>query len=102
MPARKPWSAQMSATLHEMRSAGVSWAAISAKLAVSRSTAISRGRDAGFPARVSQATATQPRETLDRPPLPPGATETWGLIVANTTLAGARYPVWEGFRQWMR
>ena len=89
--ARLEWTASRDAWLRRLRAEGRAWAEIAAELGVSPDIARERGRRIGAPAPV------QPRLVADDPgraPLPAGHPRSWGLLVANTVLAGTGWPGW--------
>lgn len=90
MPPRHHWTEANDLKLRRLRAEGNTWDAIAEALGVSRWTAIERGRKLGARRPPPEF---KPRPNLARDPLPAGHRESWGLLNAGTSLAGAAYPV---------
>jgi hypothetical protein len=84
------WSPEMDQRLTALRGSGESWDAIALTLGLTRWTTIERGRRLG--ARRPPPKPQPPAEDPNRPPLPAGHPQTWGLLTAGTLLDGAPYP----------
>lgn len=91
MPKRIEWTAAQDTKIRQMRAANASWDSIAEAVGVTRWTAIERGRRLG--ARLSPPVGQQTTGDADRPPLPPGHPETWGVITKGMLLEGMPYPV---------
>ena len=91
MPAKLTWTASQDAQIQHLRAEGVSWDSIAASLAVTRWSAIERGRRLDVPRR--PARVPPDRDAPDREPLPPGHTVSWTALTAGTVLDGIPYPL---------
>ena len=89
MPQKLVWTGPRDSQIKRMRAARASWDSIASSLGISRNAAIERGRAIG--ARLPPPEFRPAPEDPDRPPLPPGHPQTWGLITAGTSLAGEPY-----------
>jgi hypothetical protein len=91
MPKKIEWSAAQDLKIKRMRAESASWDSIAVAVGVTRWTVIERGRRLG--ARLPPP-GFEPRvEDADRPALPPGHPETWGVINKGMSLDGIPYPV---------
>lgn len=88
MPKPLRWTEAQEATLRRMRAGGAAWATIAAALGVSRNAAAERAKILKIKMERPELV---PVEAPDRPPLPPGHPLSWGLLVADTILAGSAY-----------
>ncbi len=91
MPAKLTWNATQDAQIRRLRAEGVSWDSIAASLAVTRWSAIERGRRLDVPR--CPARVAPPRDDRDREPLPPGHPVSWNALTAGTVLDGVPYPL---------
>jgi hypothetical protein len=91
MRAMVEWTDALDTRLCLLRHAGLTWDGIAEAMGLGRNTVLERGRKIG-------ARRAMPRPVLalsdhrDRPTLPPGHPESWGLITAGTVLEGDAYP----------
>ncbi len=92
MQAGPGWTAARDAQVRRLRREGARWAEIGAALGVSPDVARERGRRLG--AESPPAPASPPADDPHRPPLPPGDPRSWGLLTAETSLAGLPWPGW--------
>ncbi len=93
MPERLNWTEAADQTIHQMRAAGATWAAIGVTLGVSRNTIIERGRRiqaTGGPRSILKPVKL-PEEDRDRPSLPAGHPISWELLIGGTLLEGTPY-----------
>ncbi len=90
MPKKLVWTDAQDATIKRMRAEGATWEAIAALLHLTRWTVIERGRRLG--ARPPPAGFQPLPEDPNRPPLPAGHPQTWGVLVEGTCLEHAPYP----------
>jgi hypothetical protein len=81
----------MDQRLTALRGSGESWDAIATTLGLTRWTTIERGRRLGA-RRLLPMMPQAPAEDPNRPPLPAGHPQTWGLLTRGTLLDGAPYP----------
>ena len=91
MPKRIEWTAAQDMKIKRMRAECASWDCIAEAVGVTRWTAIERGRRLG--ARLPPPDFKPPTEDSERPALPPGHPETWGIITKGMSLEGVPYPV---------
>lgn len=91
MPKRIEWTEVQDMTIKRMRAERVSWDIIADAVGVTRWTVIERGRRLG--ARLPPQDFEPPAEDPERPPLPPGHPETWGVIIRGTLSEGLPYPI---------
>lgn len=91
MPVKLEWSPPRDAVLCRLRAEGATWDTIATELVISRNGAMERGRRLGarLPALPHTPAATDP----NRAPLPAGAPESWGALIAGSLLADTEY-VW--------
>jgi hypothetical protein len=93
MPERLNWTEAADQTIHQMRAAGATWAAIGTTLGLSRNTIIERGRRihaTGGP-NVIPRPVRAPEEDPNRAALPAGHPISWGLLTNGTLLEGIAY-----------
>ena len=93
MPERLNWTEAADQTIHQMRAAGATWAAIGTTLGLSRNTIIERGRRiqaTGGPRSIPRPVRI-PEEDLNRAALPAGHPVSWGLLTNGTLLEGVAY-----------
>lgn len=86
MPKRIEWTEVQDLKIRRMRAESASWDSIAEAVGVTRWTAIERGRRLG--ARLPPPDFQPPPEDPDRPALPPGHPETWGIINRGMSLEG--------------
>jgi hypothetical protein len=91
VPKRIEWTAVQDMKIKRMRAERASWDSIAVAVGVTRWTVIERGRRLG--ARLPPADFEPNPEDPDRPTLPPGHQETWGIIIIGTSLEGMAYPI---------
>jgi hypothetical protein len=91
MPKKIEWTAAQDLKIRRMRAESASWDNIAVAVGVTRWTVIERGRRLG--ARLPPSDVEQRTEDPDRPALPPGHPETWGIIIKGMSLEGMRYPI---------
>jgi hypothetical protein len=91
MPKRIVWTEAQDAKIRRMRAESASWDAIAVAVGVTRWTVIERGRRLG--ARLPPADSPLPFMDPERPALPSGHQDTWGIIIEGTTLEGMIYPI---------
>ena len=91
MPKKIEWTAAQDSKIKRMRAESASWDNISAAIGVTRWTVIERGRRIG--ARLPPPDFQPRPEDPDRPALPPGHQETWGVINKGLSLEGMAYPM---------
>lgn len=90
LPQAREWTASADSVICEMRGAGETWAAIGARLGLSRNTVIERGRRLRAEAPV-RAAAVKEYDMMDDPnrgPLPAGHPLTWSLLTSDPFPAG--------------
>jgi hypothetical protein len=91
LPKRIVWTEAQDSKIKRMRAESASWDCIAVAVGVTRWTVIERGRRLG--ARLPPPGSDPPREDPDRPALPPGHPETWGVIIKGMSLEGMSYPI---------
>jgi hypothetical protein len=91
MPKRIVWTEVQDTKIKRMRAECASWDSIALAIGVTRWTVIERGRRLG--ARLPPPDFVPQPEDPDRPPLPPGHPETWGIIIKGTLAEGTPYPI---------
>jgi hypothetical protein len=91
VPKRIEWTEVQDMKIRRMRAESASWDAIAVAVGVTRWTVIERGRRLG--ARLPPADFQPPLEDPERPSLPPGHPETWGIITKGMSLEGIPYPI---------
>ena len=91
MPKRIEWTEAQDLKIKRMRAESAAWDAIAEAIGVTRWTAIERGRRVG--ARLPPPDHEPPPEDPERPALPAGHRDTWGAIIAGTSLEGMPYPI---------
>jgi hypothetical protein len=91
VPKRIEWTAVQDMKIRRMRTERASWDSIAVAVGVTRWTVIERGRRLG--ARLPPADFEASPEDPERPTLPPGHQETWGIIIVGTSLEGMPYPI---------
>ena len=91
MPAKLTWTVTQDTQIRRLRAEGVSWDGIAASLAVTRWSAIERGRRLDVPRPPARVALTQ--GAPDREPLPPGHPVSWNALTAGTVLDGIPYPL---------
>src|SRR4051795_6935184 len=91
MPKRIEWTEVQDSKIKRMRAERASWDAIAIAVGVTRWTVIERGRRLG--ARLPPRDYDVASSDADRAPLPPGHSETWGIITNGTVLEGMPYPI---------
>jgi hypothetical protein len=91
VPRKIEWSAAQDTKIKRMRAEGASWDNIAVAVGVTRWTVIERGRRLG--ARLPPVDLEPRPEDPDRPALPPGHPETWGVINKGMSLEGLPYPI---------
>ncbi len=91
MPKKIEWTAAQDARIRRMRAASASWDNIAVAVGVTRWTVIERGRRLG--ARLPPPDFELRSEDPERPALPPGHPETWGIINRGMSLEGMPYPI---------
>jgi hypothetical protein len=91
MPKRIEWTQVQDTRIKRMRSENASWDSIAVAVGVTRWTVIERGRRLG--ARLPPRDFEPPSEDPERPALPSGHPETWGIIVKGMSLEGMPYPL---------
>ena len=91
MPKRIEWTEAQNMKIRRMRAESASWDTIAVAVGVTRWTVIERGRRLG--ARLPPHDFQAPPEDPDRPSLPPGHPETWGIIIKGMSLEGMPYPI---------
>jgi len=91
MPKRIIWTDAQDTRIKRMRAERASWDTIAEAVGVTRWTVIERGRRLG--ARLPPPDFEPAPEDPDRPALPPGHVETWGIINMGTSLEGVPYPL---------
>lgn len=91
MPRRIQWTEVQDMKIKRMRAERASWDVIAVAVGVTRWTVIERGRRLG--ARLPPPDFEPLPEDPERPPLPPGHQETWGIITKGTSLEGMPYPM---------
>ena len=77
--------------IKRMRAESASWDSIAVAVGVTRWTVIERGRRLG--ARLPPPDFQPSPEDPERPALPPGHPDTWGIIINGTSLDGMPYPI---------
>jgi len=77
--------------IKRMRAESASWDNIAVAVGVTRWTVIERGRRLG--ARLPPSDFVPASEDPERPALPPGHPETWGVIIKGMSLEGMPYPI---------
>ena len=96
MPKRIDWTEAQDMVIRRMRTECETWDAIAIAVGVTRWTVIERGRRLG--ARLPPHDYVPPGEDPERPALPPGHRETWGVIIRGTSMEGSPYPIPAPFR----
>jgi hypothetical protein len=91
MPKKIDWTASQDMKIKRMRAENASWDSIAIAVGVTRWTVIERGRRLG--ARLPPPDFEPRQEDPDRPALPPGHSETWGIINVGSSLEGMPYPI---------
>lgn len=91
MHVRALWTDHLDGRLLALRAGGCTWDEAALALGLGRNTVVERGRRLGARKLPKQAPAIV-LEPLDRPALPPGHPNSWGLLTAGTVLDGAAYP----------
>lgn len=91
MPKKIEWTDAQDLKIKRMRAERASWDSIALSVGVTRWTVIERGRRIG--ARLPPPDFEQRSADPDRPPLPPGHPETWGVINKGMLLEGMPYPI---------
>jgi hypothetical protein len=91
MPKRIEWTAAQDLKIKRMRAESASWDSIAVAVGVTRWTVIERGRRLG--ARLPPPDFEPRLGDPDRPALPPGHPETWGIINKGISLEGMPYPI---------
>jgi hypothetical protein len=91
MPKRIQWTEVQDIKIKRMRMERASWDSIAIAVGVTRWTVIERGRRLG--ARLPPPNSEPHLEDSERPPLPPGHPETWGIINKGMSLEGMPYPI---------
>ena len=91
MPRKIAWTEGQDMTIRRMRAEAASWDVIAISVGVTRWTVIERGRRLG--ARLPPPDFDPPPADPDRPSLPSGHPDTWGIIIKGTTLEGMPYPI---------
>jgi hypothetical protein len=91
VPKRIEWTEVQDMKIKRMRAENASWDTIAIAVGVTRWTVIERGRRLG--ARPPPADFMPPAEDPERPALPPGHPDTWGIIIKGTSLAEMPYPI---------
>jgi hypothetical protein len=91
LPKRIEWTEVQDMKIKRMRAESVSWDIIAVAVGVTRWTVIERGRRLG--ARLPPPGFEPPPEDPERPALPPGHPETWGIIIKGTLAEGMLYPI---------
>jgi hypothetical protein len=91
MPKKIEWTAAQDLKIKRMRAESASWDNIAVAVGVTRWTVIERGRRLG--ARLPPPDFEPRLEDPDRPALPPGHPETWGIINKGMSLEGMPYPI---------
>jgi hypothetical protein len=91
MPKKIEWTAVQDMNIKRMRAESASWDTIALAVGVTRWTVIERGRRLG--ARLPPADFEPRSDDPDRPALPPGHPETWGIINKGISLEGMAYPI---------
>ena len=96
MPRKTVWTEGQDTQIRRLRTEGASWDTIALVLGLARWTVIERARLIGAERRPANAAVT-PIE-VDRPPLPAGAPESWGVINQGTSLEGVPFQASETIR----
>jgi hypothetical protein len=91
VPKRIEWTEVQDSKIKRMRAERASWDSIALAVGVTRWTVIERGRRLG--ARLPPPDFQPPSEDPERPTLPPGHQETWGIITKGMSLEGMPYPI---------
>ena len=91
MPKKIDWTAAQDLKIKRMRAESASWDNIAVAVGVTRWTVIERGRRLG--ARLPPPDLEPRTGDPDRPALPPGHPETWGIINKGMSLEGMPYPI---------
>jgi hypothetical protein len=91
VPRRIEWTDVQDMKIRRMRAESASWDTIAIAVGVTRWTVIERGRRLG--ARLPPPDFQPPPDDPERPALPPGHPETWGIIIKETSLDGMPYPI---------
>ena len=91
VPKRIEWTEVQDLRIKRMRAESASWDAIAIAVGVTRWTVIERGRRLG--ARLPPPDFESPSEDPERPALPPGHPDTWGVIIKGMSLEGMPYPI---------
>ena len=82
--------------IKRIRPENASWDCIAIAVGLTRWTVIERGRRLG--ARLPPADFEPSPDDPERPSLPPGHVETWGVIIKGTSMEGTPYPIPVPFR----
>ncbi len=91
MPKRIEWTEVQDSKIKRMRAESASWDNIAVAVGVTRWTVIERGRRLG--ARLPPPGFRAPSEDPERPSLPAGHPESWGVIIKGMSLEGMPYPI---------
>ena len=91
MHARTRWTEAEDGKLCALRAAGLTWDEVAKEMGLGRYTVVERGRRMGARGRVRRLHLER-LVVEDRPALPAGHPDSWGLITANTVLEGEPYP----------
>jgi hypothetical protein len=91
VPKKIEWTEVQDLKIKRMRAESASWDCIAAAVGLTRWTVIERGRRLG--ARLPPADFEPAAPDPERPALPPGHIETWGIIIKGTSMEGAPYPI---------
>ena len=87
-----PWTPARDAQLRRLRAEGQTWDRIAADLAVTRWTAIERGRRINAVRPPPEHIPPDPLQDPARDPLPPGHPRTWAPLLRGSPIDGAAYP----------
>jgi hypothetical protein len=96
VPKRIEWTEVQDTKIKRMRAENASWDCIAVAVGLTRWTVIERGRRLG--ARLPPADFEPAPDDPERPSLPPGHAETWGVIIKGTSMEGTPYPIPVPFR----
>jgi hypothetical protein len=89
MPRKIVWTEGQDTQIRRLRTEGATWDVIAGVLSLSRWSIIERCRALGVERPPANAVAVM--DQSDRPPLPAGDPESWGVINRGTCLQGVRF-----------